>query len=120
MIFKQYTLNGKRRVLKVIWKTRTQTRTRGHGKRGHGKRGHGKRGHGKRGHEKRGHGKRGHRKHGHGKLNADMENTDMENADMKNTDKHVKNSYMVDGLPCNRFCLPEKFHVSLKYWTKWH
>ena len=50
--------------------------------------------------------------------NADMENADMENADMENADKHVKNSYMVDGLPCNRFCLPEKFHVSLKYWTK--
>ena len=43
---------------------------------------------------------------------------DMETADMGNADKHVKNSYMVDGLPCNRFCLPEKFHVSLKYWTK--
>ena len=50
--------------------------------------------------------------------NADMENADMENADMENADKHVKNSYMADGLPCNRFCLPEKFHVSLKYWTK--
>ena len=47
--------------------------------------------------------------------NADMENADMENADMENADKHVKNSYMVDGLPCNRFGLPEKFHVSLKY-----
>ena len=50
--------------------------------------------------------------------NTDMENTDMENADMENADKHVKNSYMLDGLPCNRFCLPEKFHVSLKHWTK--
>ena len=50
-------------------------------------------------------GKRG-RGHGH---------ADMENADMENADKHVKNSYMVDGLPCNRFGLPEKFHVSLKY-----
>ena len=40
----------------------------------------------------------------------DMENADMENADMENADKHVKISYMVDGLPCNRFCLPEKFH----------
>ena len=44
--------------------------------------------------------------------NAEMENADMENADMKNADKHIKNSCMVDGLPCNRFGLPEKFHVS--------
>ena len=51
-------------------------------------RGHGKRGHGKRGHGKRGHGKRG---------------------------QAYKNSCMVDGLPCNRFGLPEKFHVSFKY-----
>ena len=75
----------------------------GNGKRGHGKGGHGKGGHGKRGHEKRGHEKRGHGKRGHGK-------TDMENAD-----KHIKNSCMIDGLPCNRFGLPEKFHVSSKY-----
>ena len=26
-----------------------------------------------------------------------------------------KNSYVVDGLPCNRFDLPEKFHVPFKY-----
>ena len=47
--------------------------------------------------------------------NADMENADMENADMENADKHkhIKISCMVDGLPCNRFGLPEKFHVSL-------
>ena len=50
-----------------------------------------------------------------GMENADMENADMENADMKNADKHIKNSCMVHGLPCNRFSLPEKFHVSFKY-----
>ena len=44
--------------------------------------------------------------------NPDMENADMENADMENADKHIKNSCMVDGLPHNRFGLPEKFHVS--------
>ena len=43
-----------------------------------------------------------------------MENAYMENADMENADKHIKNSCMLDGLPCNRFCLPEKFHVPLK------
>ena len=43
--------------------------------------------------------------------NADMENADMENADMENADKHIKNSCIVDGLPCNLFGLPEKFHV---------
>ena len=32
--------------------------------------------------------------------NADMENADMENADLENADKHIKNSCMVDGLPC--------------------
>ena len=37
--------------------------------------------------------------------NADIENTDVENVDMENADKHVKNSCMVDGLPCNRFGL---------------
>ena len=44
--------------------------------------------------------------------NANMENADMENADIENADKHVKNSCMVDGSACNRFGLPEKFHVS--------
>ena len=44
--------------------------------------------------------------------NADMGNTDMENVDMENADKHIKNSCMVDGLPYNRFGLPEKFRVS--------
>ena len=44
--------------------------------------------------------------------NPDVENADMENADMENADKHIKNSCMVDGLPCNHFGLPEKFHVS--------
>ena len=29
-----------------------------------------------------------------------MENADMENAEMENADKHIKNSCMVDGLPC--------------------
>ena len=47
--------------------------------------------------------------------NADMENADMENADMENADKHIKNSCMIDDLLCNRFGLPEKFHVSSKY-----
>ena len=47
--------------------------------------------------------------------NADMKNEDMENAGMENADKHIKNSCMIDGLPCNRFGLPEKFHVSSKY-----
>ena len=51
-----------------------------------------------RGHEKRGHGKRGHEKRGHGKHG-----------------QVYKNSGMVHGLPCNRFGLPEKFHVSFKY-----
>ena len=76
---------------------------RGHGKRGHGKRGHGKRGHGKRGHGKRGHGKRGHGKPGHGKRGHGKRG------------QAYKNSCMVDGLPCNRFGLPEKFHISFKY-----
>ena len=66
------------------------------------------------------------RGHGHADMenadmeNADMENTDMENADgenadMENADKHIKNFCMVDGLPCNCFGLPEKFHVFFKY-----
>ena len=50
--------------------------------------------------------------------NTDMENADMENADMENADKHIKKSCMVDGLPCTRFGLPEKFHVSFKFYTK--
>ena len=37
-----------------------------------------------------------------------MENADIESADMENAGKHIKNSCMVDGLPCNRFGLPEK------------
>ena len=52
------------------------------------------------------------RTRGHGHGHADMENADNENADMENADKHIKNPCMVDGLPCNRFGLPEKFHVS--------
>ena len=44
--------------------------------------------------------------------NTDMENADMENADMENADKHVKISYMVDGLPCNRFCLDGGWNFS--------
>jgi hypothetical protein len=51
-------------------------------------------------------GKRG---HGH----ADVENSGIENAD-KNK-KTLAWYRMVDGLPCNRFGLPEKFHVSFKY-----
>ena len=47
--------------------------------------------------------------------NAHIENAGMENADMENADKHIKISCMVDGFPCNRFSLPEKFHVSFKY-----
>ena len=47
--------------------------------------------------------------------NEDMENADMRNEDMENADKHIKNSCMIDGLPCNRFGLPEKFQVSSKY-----
>ena len=57
-------------------------------------------------------------KHGHRHAdmeNADTENADLENADMENADKHIKNSCIVNGLPCNRFGLPEKFHVSFKY-----
>ena len=46
--------------------------------------------------------------------NTDMGTADMENAGVENADKHVKNSYMVDGLLFNLFGLPEKFHVSLK------
>ena len=42
-----------------------------------------------------------------------MENTDVENVDMENVDKHVKNSCMVDGVPCNRFDLPEVHKTSL-------
>ena len=47
--------------------------------------------------------------------NAGMENADMENADMENVDKYINNVCMVDGLPCTRFGLPEKFYVSFKF-----
>ena len=40
---------------------------------------------------------------------------DMENADMENADKYINNACMVDGLPCTRFDLPEKFYVSFKF-----
>ena len=44
-----------------------------------------------------------------------MENTGMENPDMENEDKHINNACMVDGLPCTRFGLPEKFYISFKF-----
>ena len=44
--------------------------------------------------------------------NADA---DMENAEMENADKRIKTSSVVDGLPCNRFGLPDKTPVSFKY-----
>ena len=37
--------------------------------------------------------------------NPDMEKMDMEKTDMENADKHIKNSCIADGLPCNRFGL---------------